>query len=225
MPTTQYNIDRIQERVTNRTRETIRDVLNEVQLIVYSQDCFQTQRINSDGMPPLLVTQDGVYQYDAPEECRRTESIFTLNPITRSRSRPVGPRREYYFRSKGYYGVPVATRDATLADPLCKIIFQDNPGETTENFYHLYYIKPTPILDESTQLTLPEETHYLLRKAVIAMFTTSDYGESSFDDSVIERVSKKIRNSLNRGKQGIAGRTPICAEYQDDCNRSYGYRS
>jgi len=227
MPTTTYNIDRIVERVTDRSRETIRDMLNEIQLIVYSQDCFQTQKLDSaTGMPPFLVTVDGQFQYDAPSDCRRTAVVFTLNPVRRQRERPTGPRREYYFRGRGYYGVNISTRDATPADTLAKVIFQENPGTTTENYYHLYYIKPTPILDEDTQLTLPDEVHYLLRKAVIAMFSTEQYGESAFDDTVIERVAKKIRNSLNRGLQNsIAGETPWREEMQDDYPPYYnGFR-
>jgi hypothetical protein len=223
MPSTTYNIDRIQRSVPDESRETIRDVLNEIQLVVYSQDCFQTQRIDSNGMPPILTTVDGVYEYDCPDECRRTEAIFTLNPLTRSRARPTGPRQEYYFRNKGYFKAAISTRDATI-DSVAKITFQDNPGSTGSNFYHLYYIKPTPIISEDIQLTLPEETHYLIRKAVVAMFVTEKYGQSAFDDSVMERVARKIRNSLNRGAQSNAGETQIREEFQDDYQKYYGYR-
>jgi hypothetical protein len=107
---------------------------------------------------------------------------------------------------------------------MAKVFFQEDPGDSSSVYYHLYYIKPTRITAENIQLVLPEETHYLLRKAVVALFTTEDYGESGFDDDVIEKVARKIRNSLNRGYQSNSGMTPIPEEYQDDVSGSYGYR-
>jgi hypothetical protein len=224
MPTTTYNIDRIIERVPEKSREAIRDTLDEIQLIVYSQDCLQTQKVLSTGMPPFITTVANTYEYDCPSDCRRTACVFSVEvPMTKSRSRPIGPRREYYFRNRGYYQVPVNSRDATYENA-AKLFFQDNPGDTTSVYYHLYYIKPTRITSEEIQLTLPEETHYLLRKAVCSLFTTEDYGESGFDDDVIEKVARKIRNSLNRGYQSNVGMTPIPEEYQDDTTGVYGFR-
>lgn len=222
MPSTTYNVDRIIERCANYSRDTIRDVLNEIQLIVYSQDCFQTMKILSTGMPPYIVTTNNIFEYDCPSDCRRTDAIFTESvPATRSRTRPVGPRREYYFRNKGYYRVAASSRDA-LKNVLAKVIFQDNPGSTTDSFYHAYYIKATEITSEEIELILPEETHWQVRKAVIAMLTTDEYGESPFDEKTIEKVARKIRNSLNRGFQGNAGTTPIPEEYQNIPEYYYG---
>jgi len=223
MPSTVYNIDRIIERVPDQSRATILDVMDEIQTIIYSQDCLQTQKIESTGYPPYIVTTDGIYEYNCPSDCRRTAAVFTLNPRRRSRIRPIGPRREYYFRDRGYYKVNVRTKDANI-DDLAVLWFDDDPGDTTETYYHLYYIKPTPLEDETINLTLPEEVHWLVRKAVIAMFTTEEYGDSAFDDNTIERVARKIRNSLNRGAQGVIGHTPVREELMDDSARHYGYR-
>lgn len=215
MPSTTYNIDRIMERVPNASREAVREVLNEVQLIVYSQDCLQTTKLSSNGMPPYLVTTDDVYEYACPADCRRTAMIFAAGtPKGYTRQRPVGPRKEYYFRNKGFYPLGHEQRDASI-DAVARVFLTENPGTTTEQYYHLYYLKATPIDSEEIQLTLPEETHWLLRKAVVAMLTTEEYGESQFDSNVMEKIARKIRNSLNKGLQGNSGQTPIPEEYQD----------
>ena len=226
MPSTTYNIDRILKKVSDESRETIREVLDEIQLIVYSQDCLQTMKLTSTGMPPFIATQQGVYEYECPADCRKTASIFTLSPPKGyNRQRPVGPRKEYYFRNKGYYLLSAEGRDATLENA-AKLYFHEDPGTTTEQYYHAYYIKPTRITDESIELTLPEEVHYLLRNAVVAMFTTEQYGQSAYDDAVIEKVARKIRNKLNGGYVGNAGMTPIQEEYQDypEENGYHGWR-
>lgn len=226
MPTTQENVERILRRVPNESPETILEVLDEVQTIVYSQDCAQTLKITSTGMPPYLATTDNQFEYDGPADCRRTVSIFTTSNSTRRvNTRPVGPSKVYYFKNKGYVEVACSTVDALVsAGTLAKIRFIENPGTTTQNYYHLYYVKPTPLSDVGIQMTLPDEVHYLVRKAVIAMMTTEEYGESGFDDAVIQKVARQIRNSLNRGFQSSLGQTPIQAEYQDDNFRYYGYR-
>lgn len=223
MPTTIYNIDRIIESVPEMSRAVILDTMNEIQLIVYSQDCIQTQKIESTGYPPYIVTAAGVFEYDMPADCRRVNAVFTLNPMRRSRLRPIGPRREYYFRNRGFYKLNVRTKDANI-DEVAKLWFDEDPGDTTDSYYLSYYIKPTPLTDESINLTIPEELHYLVRKGVIAMFNTEEYGVSNLDEAVIEKISRKIRNSMNRGAQGVLGFTPIMEEQMDDNTRHYGYR-
>jgi hypothetical protein len=223
MPTTVYNIDRIKRKVPDASRADILGVLDEVQTIIYSQDCIQTLKLDSTGLPPLLVTTKGVYQYNAPVDCRRISSIITLNSINRDRSRPVGPRQEYYFRNKGFFKVAASTRDANISD-LAKIFFEEDPGDTTDVYYLVYFVKPTPLTSEDVQLTLPEELHYLVRNAVIAMYTTEDYGESGFDNDVIKKTAQKIRNSLNRGYQGNVGETPVREEYRCDVQSYYRNR-
>lgn len=223
MGTTEYNVDMINRRCQKETPEMILQILDEVQKIVYSQDCLQTLKITSTGMPPFIATQQGVYEYECPADCRNTSSIFTSStPRTFNRQRPVGPRRNYYFRAKGYYLLSAESRPATIEEP-AKIYFQEDPGTTNDSYYHLYYIKPVTLLTIDTQLTLPEETHYLLREAVISMITSDEYGKSQFDEAIMAKVARKIRNSLNKGYFGGIGKTPVPEEYQEYSSER-GYR-
>jgi hypothetical protein len=224
MQTTEYNVDMIARRCSKETPEMILQILNEVQNIVYSQNCLQTTRITSTGMPPTITTQRGVFEYDAPAECRVTSAIFTSSlPRIFNRQKPVGPRREYYFRNKGYYLLSAETRYPTPNDPIGKIYFQEDPGDTTDQYYHLYHIRPAQLTSIDVQLTLPDEVHYLLREAVVSMITSDEYGKSNFDEAVFQKVAKKIRNSLNFGYFGNYGKTPLQEEFQEHSNE-YGYR-
>lgn len=215
MPTTEYNVSMILRRLPNESPEFIVTVIDEIQQIVYSQECLQTQKIEDTGMPPLLTTVEGVYEYDCPADCRRTAAIFTTStPNVHNRERPVGPRREYYFRNKRYYLLAAETRDAN-PNSVAKIYFQEDPGSTTDKYYHLYYIQPPVVSDISIQLTLPAHTHYILREAVVSMLTSDEYGKSSFDEAIMRKAVKKIRTELNRGYSGNTGITPIRVEDQE----------
>jgi hypothetical protein len=208
-------------------REDIRDTLSEIQLIVYSQDCEQTTYLDpATGMPPFIATTDGVFHYECPANCRRTAVVFAEGlPIQFNRTRPVGPQKTYYFRNKGYHTVDVISRDA-LENHLATLDFQGNPGTTTNQFYHLYYLKPAAITDEETQsLLIPEHLHWLLRKAVIAMYTSEEYGDTDREEVAMERIARKIRNALNAGTQTRVGVTPWQEQDQDIPNTGfYGYR-
>jgi hypothetical protein len=213
MPTTEENVYLIHRKCANATIPEIISAMDEVQLITYSQNCFQTTKIESTGLPPILATTNLVYEYNCPSDCRKTAAVFIESP-TRGYSRVIGYEREYYFHNKRYVAVDGEGRSANI-NTVAKFYFKDNPGTTTDKYYHLYYLKPTRITDISIELTLPEETHYLLRKAVIAMFTTEEYGESPLDAAVIEKVAKKIRASLNSGYGSSLGITQWQPEYLD----------
>ena len=133
----------------------------------------------------------------------------------------MGPRKEYYFRGKGYHQIAVSSRDA-LATAVATIDFQEDPGDSTDKFYHLFYIKPTALTSESIELSIPEKCHFDMRRAAIAMLSTEDYGESGYDSSVIEKTAKKIRNEMNSGAQAPdMGKTNIREEYQEFPDAGY----
>lgn len=222
MPTTAQNITRIKEAV-GYSRPQILDVLDELQIIVYSQRTEETLYIDPNtGYPPFLVTQDNVKHYDCPSNCWMTASIFSDEPIRRYRTTADhGESRTYYWQNKSYARIEI-TQTLKTQDQLATVTFRENPGDTTEKFYHSYWIQPTRLTDESIQLDLPEHVHYVMRKAAIAILQTENYGQTGFDDDIIEQASKKIRKELNRGARGRLGRTPVRQEYLDWNNTDAG---
>lgn len=225
MPSTEYNVQMVLRRCPKESPETIVDIFNEIQTIVYSQDCRQTEYIDpTTGKPPYIVTTDGVYAYDCPANCRRTAAIFTVNPQRGyNRNQPTGVRSEYFFRNKEYCRVAADSRDAT-PDDVAKVYFQDNPGGTTETYFHLYYLKPPVISDISQQLIFPDELHYKLRKGVISFITADEYGNSAYDEEMLEKISKDMRKALNRGMNSNPGTTPIREVDREYDEYGYGYR-
>ena len=212
MATTQYNVNMIRNRVGNYTAEEILQVLDEIQVIVYEQDTMQTTYIDpTTGMPPYLVTQDSIHEYDCPANCRRVKAVFVESPpniISRSSPRPWS--KSYYFNGRGFYQVGANSRDSIPDNGTpAKVSFPFNPGSTTTKYYLEYYIQAVPLTDINIQLTLPQHVHWLMRKAVIAMLRSEDYGDDGTDEATINRVCRSIRNQLNRGQQARRGRTPI----------------
>jgi len=223
MGTTEYNVRMIQRRLPKESPEFIVQVLNEVQNYICSQDSYQLEKITSTGLPPYIATTQGVYEYDCPADCRRTIAVFTQDyPRLFNRQRQVGPKREYYFRNKGYYKLNISTRDAT-EETVAKIYFQEDPGTTTNKYFHHYYVKPVDISDMSIQLTLPPHVHFMLRDAVVSLLTSDEYGKSGYDDQIFSKVTKKIRAELNKGEGGCVGFTPIQEVMQEQHFGSYGY--
>jgi len=226
MPSTRYNCEMIRRRVGNYTLEQILNVLDEIQTIVYEQDTMQTTYINpSTGMPPYLVTQNNIHQYDCPANCRRVKAVFAESPPSiDSRSLPRPWSKNYYFNGRGFYQVGVNTRDAIPDNgQLATVEFPFNPGSTTTKYYLEYYIQATPLTDINIQLTLPQHVHWRMRKAVIAMLRSEEYGDDGSDEVIIERVCRQIRNQLNRGQQARIGRTPIQEEARVYPADSFGY--
>lgn len=214
MATTSYNISRILDRVTNYSREEVRDTLDEVQRIVYSVEAEQCFYIDATtGMPPILTTTDGQYQYNCPSNCRRTAVIFTESwPYPYSRTRPQFPWKRYYFRGKGYYKVPVHSRDALPDnDQVGTVTFYVNPGDTTDKYYHLYWLNPTRISDETIELSIPPHVHWRVREVCIQLLSKEQHGETGMQEALIEKQIKKIRSELNAGAKILAGETPIRA--------------
>lgn len=225
MPTTSQNVSWIRYRLPKYTRQEILTVLDEVQLIVYSEDVTQTEYIDpATGLPPFIATTAGKFDYACPANCRRVIAVFSDSPITTySRTRPTPQTRRYYYRNLGYFEMAVNQRDALPGGVAARVIFQEDPGTTTTDYYLQYYVQPTPLTSEAIQMTLPEHTHWRVRQGVLSMLSSEEYGQTGFDDAVMEKVTRVIRNQLNRGAQSRTGRTPWRAEWQEYAESSHGY--
>jgi hypothetical protein len=227
MPTTAENITRILKHVSNYSREEIMGVLSEVQNIVYATDSEQTIKLNpNNGLPPFLETIDEQYEYDCPSDCRRTAVIFTESwPYPYSRINNSITWKEYYFKHRGWYENSISSRDALPSNnQLAKVYFLNNPGTTTEKFYHYYYILPTEITDESIQLTVPDHVHWRMRKMVISLLSEEQYGQTGVDERIIEKQIKKVRSELNAGAKSTSRSTPWQSEFMDYFGDWQGHR-
>ena len=218
MPNTAYNVSMIFNRVPQYSRAQILQVLDEVQQYVYSKPCSETLYYSGrTGMPPILRTRKGHYKYECPDTCRETASVFSQEYpryYDESRKGMEQLKRTYYFQGTNYYRVPVISRQATQgANAIIKFPF--DPGTTKDVYYHLFYLKPIPLATEDVQLLIPEDLHIHLRRAVLALLSTEDYGETGIDYQVLDKVAKEVRDQLNRGRQARASITRPQSEFMD----------
>ena len=204
----------IKNAVSQYSREQIREALNEFLQMVYAGSSVQSEAIDpTTGMPPYLTTVQGTRHYDLGADVRETIAVFTERPqrgysSLRNRSYPT----DYYYRSVGYIKVAVRSQPATV-NTNATLTFVDDPGSTTDNYFHQYYKRYTPILTEDTQIPLPEETHWKMREGVIAMLGAEDYGDVGTRRQLVEKIILEINNKLSKGAQGKSHRTPWQPEY------------
>jgi hypothetical protein len=206
----------IKNAVGNYSRPQILDVLNEISLVCFNNNTMRVEKINpATGMPPVLVTIARQRHYNCPADCRETAGIFVENP-----QRQYVPTQdkslytEYIWRGTRYYGIAIRSQAATVGN-VATLTFIDDPGGTTDRYYHNYFIRHVPLTDESIQSAFPEEVHYIIRTGVIQMLKGESYSANLGDIDPIEKIVSRIRNKLNKGAQGRANRTPWPEECRD----------
>lgn len=215
MPTTTYNITRIKKAVDNVGRQEILDVLDEICLIALQDNTMRVERIDpATGKPPFLATEAGKLKYDCPADCRETAAVFVENTRTYSPF-PSDFYKDYVWREIQYQKVVVKQISATI-DTLATVQFPDDPGDTTEIYYHQYFFKYTKMTSEAVQLPFPEELHYVVRNGVIQMLRGETYSSGMGDIDPIQKVVSLIRSKLNKGANYRLNRTPVQVEQRDD---------
>jgi hypothetical protein len=225
MPTTSFNVTLINAAVSNYSRQQVLEALDEMQKIVLGTNLEQMAVIDpATGMPPYLVTTALQRQYNCPDDCRETAAIFFERPTRQySPSQNRAFYTEFIFRNATYWKVAARSTNR-LVDQLATVTFIDDPGDTTNRYFHWYYPIAVTLTSETIQLIIPEEVHYLLRQGVIALLSTENYGETGFDTAVIEKIGRKIRSKMNKGTQARAERTPVRMQDRDgEWPNSYYY--
>ena len=216
MPSTSYNVTMIRSACGNFSRQQILDVLNEVSLIAFQNNTMLVEKIDTaTGMPPLLTTIAGQRHYSCPADCRETAAIFIEEPLSYMPTQQKGVYGEYIWKQQRYYRVPIKQTPATR-NALATITFVDDPGTTSDKYYHYYFMKHTPILSESIELPFPEEVHYLIRDGVIQMLKGESYSAGLGNIGPIEQIVNRIRSKLNKGANSRSYRTPVPEELRDD---------
>ena len=130
---------------------------------------------STNGRYPFLVTNDTVYQYDAPDDCRKVGAVLAL-----ASSRGYDEWTAYEkitYQGYQYYKVPVTSRPKTR-NSNATVTFRTNPGDTTEVYYLKYYKSPTTISSTAINLDIPDEYHDIVIDGAIARIRQIEYGDS-----------------------------------------------
>lgn len=225
MPTTRQNVAWVHDRNPKYSAQQILEFLNEVHMQCVHQELEQFYyRDPTTGMPPFLSTQEGVYTYNCPSNCRKTDKIFLeqtdlfyQSPFydTYFGQRGLNRNRnvEFWWNGQPYFALPgVSQTDALVsAGVLATVTFGAgfDPGTYASTYYHLYWIKANEITTLDDEMQLPDELHFYIRKAISAYMATEDYGETTQDEQTIERIKKLVRDHLTRGAKARVSRTPV----------------
>lgn len=216
MPSTSYNITMIESAVGNYSRPQILDVLNEICLVAFQENTIRVEKIDPlTGMPPYIATVNNVFHYTCPSDCRETAGVFTQDAKGYSPLRQNGVMVEYEWQNQLYWKVPIRQISATRG-VAATLTFVDNPGDTTNKYFHHYFIRHTPLTSELIELPFPEELHYIIRDGVIQMLRGTSYAGGMGTIGPIREIISMIRSRLNKGAHPRANRTPIRDVDRDD---------
>ena len=227
MPTTRQNVEWIKDRNPKYSSEQILNVLDEVHYRVRSLNIDYNYYLDpTTGMPPYLATTEDVYSYDCPDNCRKTSRIFVWKDRLRGHGNPFysrtldmegGNSEIFNWRGREYLSLNyIHQQDKTLRD-YAKVIFgaEFNPGTTTDKYFHLYWTVHERIETVDDEMEIPEEHSFEIRQAVASILSTEDYGETGFDNQILDNMARKIGNGLTAGMPRTVTRTPWRREYRD----------
>lgn len=169
-------------------------------------------QFTNNGLPPFLATTAGQYIYNCPANCRRTDYVFAENVSSYDRNSNVKfyPRM---FNQRSFYDVKVRQTDA-LEGTLATVTFGFDPGTSTDQFYHLYWVQIVSLDSEDIQLSLPPILHSYLILGVLAYIEAEKYGEVKRFEDWLHRNGNKMRWEMNRGDQGAFDETVTQPEYR-----------
>jgi len=215
MPTTRDNVAWIHRRNPKYSPTEILEILNEVHQRCVEQeiDAF-LYKDPSTGMPPFLQTQAGVFVYDCPANCRKTSKVAILKSSKEfiyndTLSRGIFNYQEFEWCGKTYLNIPYINQSDALPDNnvLATVTFGSlkNPGDTTDKYYHFYWIKANPIEVLEDEMQLPPSTHFMVRNAICAQISAEDYGNSQENFAIIDKLVRDVKNALSSGANGRIG--------------------
>ena len=213
--TTQQLIALIQKKASGFTPSEILLLINQVQEIILGKaNYFKYYTDPATGMPPILATTLGTYEYSLPSAARVCIAVFAENLTGYSQINYNAALASYRYGGKEYYDIP-CHKIPSFGSNAAKVIFIDNPPTQSTQYYCLYALKPTQVTAPTIQLELPNEFHFSLRQGVLAMIRDEKYGEKS-DWVYFETVTiPQIQDRLNAMCRVRGGSTPIRAEQRD----------
>jgi hypothetical protein len=196
--------------------QTILAYYDMIQEFVYSRDLDQMLFFDTTGFPPFLQTLAGHLQYSFPDgtyaaRVRKTSAIlFSTQDV--SSGWGYGSSQELYdiynLRGREYYIFPLTQNESNEQEDNV-ISFQNDPGETTEHFYHLFFKKPPKITTIESPCIIPSSHSLRLQACVLELIANEDFGDRESLDYIERTLVRKIWADMDKAKQGRPMRTPL----------------
>jgi len=150
---------------------------------------------STTGLPPLLTTTGGTFQYDLPDNCRQLKTVF-FDGNNGSGYDEYGVYRSHPYAGKSYLEVPVTARRKTNTVN-ANLTFRTDPGTTTDKFYTQYWMEPTNIVSLSIQHDIEPNYELLLIDGCISRVQYIQYGDASPWLQWVERMRLEYWGDMN----------------------------
>lgn len=203
-------------------------VLNDAQNLLLQTENAQTVKL-TDGEFPYLTTQDGVYEYEI-------DDVWRVSKILIKYSRSGGYAYNGYNWYSGFYNYgyntdnvrrnnryeahgkrfmsvnQITTKDripGNSSDGVtkAKVIFSENPGDTSEIFLYEAYEMPTQITSENVPISIPTEELQLRALFPSAQLLIEAYQNGNWDEAfnkILTVYKPMVQRQLNAGEQGVS---------------------
>ena len=193
----------------------ITDIAQNVLLSVESEQ--NTVFSNATGRLPLITTQAGEFNYNAPADCWRITGVLVESDQPNSildrifynwdynslSSRSGGNKLESTKISGiSYYVVPfIRSWDAGDTTP-ARYMFTEDPGATNGVYRLWYYPKPTKLSSDSIPLSIgPPYDYMFLFPAVCAIYQGMQDGDRLAAVQKVVAIRNEYHTELNKGAQ------------------------
>ena len=196
---------------------TILAVFDMIQDFIYSHDCDQMLFFDTTGMPPLMTTKATIKQYAFPTGTyaagvRKTSGIL-FDPQNANTSGWGYGRVEttysiYNLRGREYYLEPFTQNEKT-EDAANTLWFDNDPGTTTDKYYHLFFKEAPKITSLDSHLIIPSQHNLRLQACVLELIANEDYGDRDSLEYIENKLAKRIWADMDKAKQGRPMITPL----------------
>ena len=200
-------------------REVVRAILDDVHNVLYKSEIEQFRYLDpSTGRPPLLTTQNNVFQYNGNSNCWRVSglllrksSIIDYSGVPDYVEMPDINTTEFkIINGNRYFPYNFAQEADALENASPIITFSRNPGATTAIFYQDGYKKPTPISSDRIQLQIPdaEGAHrQIVFPTLMKYIEAQNNGNYAEAMQFAEAMRVKLEEKLNGAYSGFPGQS------------------
>lgn len=194
--------------------------LNKAHLSLMTQECEQLLVLDeATGVLPLLTTTAGEPAYNAADSIWRIAEVLIAtddNYQVDYDSPRMSQRNEVVVAGMRYYPFPFVrqTRDRKDSSNPARIIFSQDPGDTTDRFYLRQYRRPTDILSLSIQHDVPPPYDYdILLPATGKLIEAVQSGNYAEAHQALKVFKSEMAEALNGGIQGSYDCEPVRREF------------
>ena len=219
-------LDEFERQAQNFERELLLSYLDQANRRLFQVEATQNVILDSvTGKLPFLATTDGVHVYDWPQNAWGIGNVLVRSSkMQYSESGRVNMQyafgncgailNEDLIRFGGHLYWPVKdlqTRASPSEAVPCQIIFQSNPGTTTDVYHVLSYQRANELLSENIQHNIPEPYDMAaLVPTAKALLDAALNGTTVDAHQAIEKVFiPMVQKFLNSGAQGSKDFQPV----------------